>query len=189
MLGSSALVMRSLDLKAHFFQIQADLTAGQFTHVRGAQVKVTGGIVGLGCGVAVLVGVEQEELALGAYIKGKAHFFSLTDGLFQNVAGVSLEGSAVRLVYIADQPGDTAMLGVPGIQREGIQIRTQVHIGFFDTHKALDRGTVEHALVIQRFFGLACGDGNILQRTKDIGELKANKLYVFFLNNAENVLF
>ena len=81
------------------------------------------------------------------------------------------------------------MLGVPGIQRKGVQIGTQIHIGLLDADKALDGGAVEHTLIIQRFFHLAGGNGHVLQRTENIGELQTDKFNVLFFDNTENVLF
>ena len=73
MLTGGALVVRGFDLKAQGFQSQADLPAGVVTVVDGAQVEVAGLIAGLGGGLAVLVDLEQEELALRANVEGVAH--------------------------------------------------------------------------------------------------------------------
>ena len=62
MLAPGALMVAGLDLKAHLLQIQADLPAGALTVVQGAQVEVARLVVGLGGGLALVVGLEQEML-------------------------------------------------------------------------------------------------------------------------------
>ena len=73
MLTGGALVVRGFDLKAQGFQSQADLPAGVVTVVDGTQVEVAGLVAGFGGGLAVLVDLEQEELALRANVEGVAH--------------------------------------------------------------------------------------------------------------------
>ena len=65
----------------------------------------------------------------------------------------------------------------------------QIHIRFLNAHESLDRGTVKHALVIQRFFQLARRDRHILQCSENICKLKTDKLNVLFVYHTNNILF
>ena len=103
-----------------------------------------------------------------------------------NAGGTSARG-AVRIVDITDHTSNFSMLRTPWQDREGVQIRPQVLVRLVDTYKAFDRTAVDHDIVIDSFFDLAGGDGNIFKLTKDIRELQANELYVIFLDEANNV--
>ena len=65
MLTGGRLVVRCLHLKAKLLQCQADLPAGGLAVIQRAQIEIAGLVIGLGGGLALLVGLEQEELALG----------------------------------------------------------------------------------------------------------------------------
>ena len=65
----------------------------------------------------------------------------------------------------------------------------QIHIRFLNAHESLDRGTVKHALVIQRFFQLARRDRHILQCSENICKLKTDKLHILFLCHTDDIFF
>ena len=190
MLALGALVMGGLNLKLHGLQSQTDLPAGGLAVVQGAQVKVAGLVVGLGGGLALVIGLEQEELGLGAHIKGvKAHIFRFLQGALEHIAGIADEGAAVGVVYVADQPGHLAVVGLPGKDPVGLQGGEQVLVGLVDADEALDGGTVEHTLIVYRFFHLGGGDGHVFQLAENIGELQTDEFYILFPYHADDIFF
>ena len=139
--------------------------------------------------MAVLVGVEQEKFTLRPHVKtGETHILRLTQDLFQQSPGIPLKGGAVGLVHIADKARGPAFVVVPGENKKGVQIGIQVHIRFLDAYKALDGGTVEHALVAQRLGQLAGRNGNILEAAENIRKLQADKPDVLLPDDADDIL-
>ena len=155
--------------------------------VQRAKVEVPGLVVGLGGGLALLVGLEQEELALGTYIKCIAHFCGTIHHPLQHRPGVTHKGGAVGIVHIADETGHLAPLGAPRIDAEGVQIGHQILIGLIDAGKALDRRAVNGDLAVQCAVQLGNGNGDILHLTQHIDELHPDEFDVLFLNNADNI--
>ena len=115
MLALSHLMVAGLDLKAHLLQGHADLPPGALPVVQRTQVEVARLVVGPGGGLAVVIGLEEEKLRLRAHVEGViAHVLRLFQGPLEHIAGVSHEGGAVRVVYVADQAGHLAVAGPPG---------------------------------------------------------------------------
>ena len=190
MLALGALVVAGLDLEFHLLQGHADLPAGGLAVVQGAQIEVARLVVGLGGGLALVVGLEQEELRLRAHVEPvKAHVVGLLDHPFQHIPGVAHKGRAVGVVHVADEPGHLAVVGPPGEDTEALEIRIEILVGLVDAHKALDGGTVEHALVVDGLLDLGGGNGHILQHAEDVGKLEPDKLNVLLLDDADDVLF
>ena len=156
--------------------------------VQRCQIEVSCFVGGLGGGSATFIGFEQEEFQLGAAVECViAHIGSTLQGALQNAAGVAHKGSAVGIIYVAQETSHLAFLGSPGQDDEGIQIGVQILVGFVDTGKAFDGGAVNADLVVQRSLQLRCGDGHILHGAENIGKLHTDELYVFFLHNADNI--
>ena len=87
-------------------------------------------------------------------------------------------------MHIADDAGRSrTVLVAPGEQREGVEVRLQVHVRLVDTDKALDGGTVEHDLAVQRLFNLAEREGDIFHEAENIHKLQPEKIDVFPGNN------
>ena len=116
------LMVGGFNLKAHGFQRHADFAARALAMIQRAQVKVARFVVGCGGGFAVLIGLEQEKLALRAYVKAVAHIGGLLEHPAQRAARIADKGRAVGIVYVADQPRDLAVLRTPGQDGEGVQI-------------------------------------------------------------------
>jgi len=105
--------------------------------------------------------VEKEKLCFRAHIHGIAHLAGRPDSPAQNVAGVPLERSAVRIVNVANQPGHRAVPGLPGKDHECRRVGPKVHVGLFNAHKTLNGRTVKHQLPIQGLIQLFNCNGNI----------------------------
>ena len=188
MLTGGHLVVGSLDFEAHLFQRHADFPASAFAVIQRAQIKVTGFVVGGGGGLALFIRLEQEELALRAYVEAVAHISRLLQHPLQRAPGIAHERRAVGIVHIADQAGHLALLGPPGQYGESIQIRTQVLVGFLDAHKALDGAAVDHDLIIDRLLDLRSRNGHVLQLTKNIGKLHTDKLHIVLMHHPNDVI-
>ena len=187
-LALGALVVAGLNLKVHLLQGHTDLPAGGLAVVQGAQVKVARLVVGLGGGLALVVGLEQEKLCLRAHVEGiKAHVMGLLDGPLQHVPGIAHKGGAVGVVHVADEPGHLAVAGPPGEHAEGPQVGVEILIGLVDTDKAVNGGAVEHALVVDGLLNLGGGDGHVFQLAENVRELEADKLDVLLPDNANDV--
>ena len=182
-------MVTGLNLKAHVLQAQADLPAGALAVVQGAQVEIAGLVGGLGGGVAVIVRLEQEKLQLRPHVEGIAHALRPLDHLLQNAPGIAHEGRAVRIVDVADQTGHLAVLGPPGQDGEGIQVRPQVLVGLLNADKALNGAAVQHDLVVYGPLHLGRRDGDVFHLSENVGELHADELNIFFLHQADNILF
>ena len=190
MLPLGALVVAGLDLKFHGFQRQADLPAGGLTVVQRTQIEVAGLVVGLGGGFALVIGLEQEEFRLGAYIEGvKAHILGFLQGPLEHVAGIAGKGRAVGVVYIADEPGHLAVVGLPGKHPIGFQVGEQVLVGLVDADEAFNGGTVKHALIVDRLLDLGGGDGHVFQLAENISELQTDEFDILFPYHADDVFF
>ena len=190
MLALGALVVAGLDLKVHLLQRHADLPPGGLPVIQGAQVEVARLVVGLGGGLALLVGLEQEELRLRAHIETVvAHVVGLLDHPLEHIAGIAHEGGSVGVVYVADQPGHFTVAGPPGEDTEALQIRVEVLVRLVNADEALNGGAVEHTLVADRLFNLGRGDGHVFEHAENVGKLQAHELDFLFPNDADDVLF
>ena len=56
-----------------------------------------------------------------------------------------------------------------------------------DAREALDGAAVDHDLIVDGFFDLRAGDGDILELAENVGELHVDELNFVFLNHANNV--
>ena len=61
---------------------------------------------------------------------------------------------ARQIMDITDQAGDLPVLGPPGKNGKGIQIRVEILIRLLNPHKPLDRAGVHHNLIVQGLFNL-----------------------------------
>ena len=72
---------------------------------------------------------------------------------------------------------------------EGVQIGVQILVGFVDTGKAFNRGTVNADLVVQCAFYLRSGNRTIIHGTENIGKLHTDEVDAVFFHHADNVFF
>ena len=180
MLTAGYLMMARFHFITHALQHHADLTACRSAMVQRVQIEVAGVITGLCGGLSVFIGFKQEEFTFRTDIEGIALFLRLLQDALQGAARVSRKRSSVRQIHVADQTCNFCMLRPPGEHRIGIKIRIQIHIGFIDPHKAFDRASVDHDLVVYCLFYLRCGDRDILQTPEDVGKLHADEFNVAF---------
>ena len=156
--------------------------------VQRAQVKVARLVPGDGGGVAVLVGLKEEEFQLRTDVEGvKAHVLRPLQHPAQHAPRVAHKGGAVRIVYVADQPGHPSLRGPPREDGKAVQIGVQALVRLVDAGVPLDGGAVEHNLVVHRLFDLRGSDGHVFQLTENIHELHPDKFNVLLLHQADDV--
>ena len=187
MLSGGDLVMGGLDFEAHLLERHADFAAGALAVIERAEVEVAGFVARLGGRAARLVGLEEEELALGADVEGIAQLGRVLQRALERAAGIADERRAVGVIDVADQAGNASVLRPPRQYRERIQIGAQILIGFVDADKALDGAAVDHDLVVHRLFDLRSGDGHVLQLAEDVRKLHTDELHVLILHHANDV--
>lgn len=186
-LAGGVFVVAGLNLKAHLLQGHTDLAPGPLAVIQGAQVEVAGLVVGLGGGLALVVGLKQEELGLRPHVEGVvAHGLRPLEHPLEHVPGVAHEGGTVGVVHVADQPGGLVLL-VPGVHHEGIQVGIEALVGLVNAHEALHRGAVEHDLVVDRPLNLGGRQRHVLELAENIGELEADEFDLLLLDHADNV--
>ena len=186
-LAARHLVVAGFDFKAHVLEHHAHLAAGDFALVGRTQVEVTALVIGAGGRLAGIVGMEQEELQLRPDVEFIAHLAGALQHAFEHIAGVALKGPAISGINVADQAGDLSLLA-PGQDTEAVRIGIEAHIALLDAGKALDGRSVEAAVVLERLFHLAGGDGDALHRAENIGKLQAKEANVVFAHHADDVL-
>ena len=172
--------MGRFDLKADLFQRQTDLTAGKLGAVERSLVEIADLVVRFGGGLAVRVGLKEEELALGTDVEGVAHIGGFLENLVQHAARIAGKGGAVGIAHIADHARADAVFLVPRQHGERVKVGTQVLIGLLNAGVTFDGAAIEHDLTVDRLFDLGCGQRHAFELTEDIRELQAHKLDVVF---------
>ena len=188
MLRRRHLMMRGLYDKSHLFQSKHYIPARILSKIHRPQVKICRAFMGYGSGKSVLIRVEKEEFALRSHIEFISHSLRFRHHFLQNVSGIALKNSAVRLIYIADQPRHFTLLGPPRKYLKSVRIRIQIHIRIFRSCEAFNRRTVKHDPVIQRFLKLIGRNRNILQRPEYICKLQADKPDVLLFRHPHDIL-
>ena len=116
MLALGHLVVAGLDLKAHLLQGHADLPPGPLPVVQGAQVEVARLVVGPGGGLALVIGLEEEEFRLRTYVEGiKAHVL----GLLQMTRLSTYRGSPTKGVPSGSWTSQISRATLPWLGRQG----------------------------------------------------------------------
>jgi hypothetical protein len=94
----------------------------------------------------------------------------------------------VGRVDVADQAADLLAVAVgPGIDREGVQVRNEVHVRFLDRGEALDRGAVELDLAVERLAELRARQLDVLDHAEDVRELEPHEADVLRLTHLEDL--
>ena len=186
-LAGSRLMVGALHPETHILQGQYNIPAGVFSHINGAQIKITGLLRGAVGRPSLLVGLKQEKLASGTGVKLISQLSGPADTAFQNAAGTALVRCSVRLVHIADHPGHLPLLGPPGQDHKTVQVRMQIHICPVLRPEPFQGRSIKHALIIQGLFQLAGGNRDIPHGTEHIRKLKADKLHIFLLRHREDL--
>ncbi len=186
MLALADLVVGRLDLEPHVLQGGDHGTARLVAQVDGREVEVAAFVFCLRRRTAFRVPLEQIELGLGPGVHDETGGLGLLDDALQVAARVAGERLAAGQVDVADEPGDVAVLALPGDEGKRVEVRLQVHVGLLDADEALDGGPVEHDVAVQRLFQLFDRQGHVLGRAEDIGELELDKFDFELLGLLEN---
>ena len=142
-------MMGCLDDKSHILQVHDDVTAGILTEIQRSDVEIACLFVGVGRRHRIFVRIEQEKFTFGTYLERIPHILSLLYRTLQHITGITFKRLTVGAIDITDHTRHLALLGSPGEDLQRRQIRIQVHIGFLDPGKAIDRRTVKHTFIAQ----------------------------------------
>jgi hypothetical protein len=138
----------------------------------GGEVEVAAAVVGQRLQRPGDVVAQQEELDLGPAPVLEVHLPGHLDGPAQGAAGVARVGLAVRGVGPADQPRRRRRC--PGQDPERLQVGHQEHVALGGAGEGLHRGAVEPGAVLDGVGQLLGGDGHVLHRAHDVGELQVD---------------
>ena len=189
MLGRRDLVMRSLNLKSHLFQIQHNIPPYIFRHINRAHIKISGHFMRFGSWLSFFICLKQKKFTFWTYQKSITHIGCFFQYLFQHKARISLKRFSSWPIHITNQPCHLPLLRPPRKNFKSIQIRMQVHIRLLNPHKSLNRRTIKHTTIIQCLSQLAGSYGHILQHSKNICKLQTDKLHIIFFHHTDDVFF
>ena len=181
-LAGALLMMRGLRLNVHLLERQADLTAHVFRLVERRDVEIFAVVVGDGGRVAVLVELEQVELARGAHGQRVAGLARAAARLPQQIAAVALERRAVRVADVAVKANDAALCRAPRQHGKRGRVGEQQQVGCVNVEEAAQSGRVEMNAVFKGARQLGRLDGNILLVSENVAERQTDEFYVVFLN-------
>jgi hypothetical protein len=128
---------------------------------------------------------EEEELDLGADLRGPAQVGDLGQDALQRVARVGRERGAVGLAHRAEHPPDHAV--APRQQRERRRVRVGDDVALAAARGALEAGAVQADPVLQRLLQLGGRDGQRLEDAEDVDEPEADEAHAALLDRAQHV--
>ena len=189
-LAAGDLVVGGLDLEAHALEPEDDVPADVLGEVLRREVEVATRVVGLRRRPPVLVLLEEEELGFGGEVHVVAHPLGAVDRALEDAARVALEGFAGGGVHhVTDEACGRALLGAPPRQhRERRGVGFETHVRFLDPDEPFNTGAVEVDPLLEGLLGLRGGDGDVLHRAEDVGELEPEEIDVLLVDLVENVL-
>ena len=167
-------MVAGLDADAHLLEGEDGLAAEVAGAVEGGQVEVAALVEGVGCVGAI----EVEVFDLRANVEGEAEGGGTLQVALEHVAGVALEGGAVREVDVAEHAGHAALAGAPGKDLEGSGVRDGGHVGLAGAGEAGDGPAVEADALFERLFQLFESDRKALEGAENIGEPEADELHI-----------
>ncbi len=170
-------VVRGLDFEAHGLEVVDDHPAGLFSEVDGCEVEVSGTVVGDGRRSPRLVALEQEELGLDPGVHHVPEVRGALRDTLQAQARITGERGVVRIVHVADQPGDARLRVSPRKHPEGPRVGFQQHVAFLDPHESLDRRPVEQDLAVEGLAELARRNLDILRVAQDVRERQTHEAH------------
>ena len=115
-------------LEPHIFEGQHHITSCIFTEIDRTDIKIPAPLMCKRSRKAVVIRMEQEELALGTRIKRIPKFCGMCDRFLQHISRIDFIGRSVRPVYITDQARHLALLRAPRKYLKRTQIRIKIHI-------------------------------------------------------------
>ena len=182
-LGRGHLVMDVFDRDPHRLQVDDRSLPHVGGHVEWSQVEIAAPVKKF----SALGVLEIEVLELRADVEGEAELRRSLELLAQHVARIAVERTAVRVVDVAEHPGDLGF-GLPGDDLERAGIGEGDHVRFLDPREPFDRGAVEPHPFGKGAFQFLRRDGERLQESEDIREPQPDELDAAFLNGPKNEL-
>src|SRR5258705_521451 len=176
-------------LEPHGDEILHDQAANLLGAIDGRLVEVAAVIVRDGGRLTVRIQLKDEELGLDPCHHLVAEPLGFRDLALQRLARAPGERRPIRIVDVADHPGDLAGAVAVREHPERLEVGPQHHVRLLDPHEALDRRAVEHDVALERLFELALGYLDVLVDAEDVGELEPERAYVLLLGNVEDFAF
>ena len=187
-LAVAALVVAVLGVQAHFLNGKADLPADVLAFVQRRDVKIAAYVQRNAGRAAVLVGLEQVELALAADVADKAHGAGTLDDGLQVAAAVALKRLAVGQGDVAVHADDAALGGAPRQHGGGVRVRPEHKVALLDVHEPGDGRPVEADTLGKGAGQLTGKKRNVFLVAENIAECQFCELNIVVLNKIENVL-
>mgnify|MGYP001086109461 CR=1 FL=1 len=187
-LPRSMLVVAAFRDDAHVFQRQANIPADVLALVQRRDVKIAAYVQRNAGRVAVLVGLEQVELALAADVADKAHGAGTLDDGLQVAAAVALKRLAVGQGDVAVHADDAALGGAPRQHGGGVRVRPEHKVALLDVHEPGDGRPVEADTLGKGAGQLTGKKRNVFLVAENIAECQFCELNIVVLNKIENVL-
>ena len=187
-LAVAALVVAVLGRKAHLLHGQADVPAQVLACIQRGHIEIAACVDGDAGGTAMVVVLEEIELALSAYIAAQAQISEPAVDVPQEAAAVAAEGGVVRLFHVAEELHHPPLGGAPGQDGRGGQVGPEDKVALLHMHEARNGAAVEADALFQRLGQVAGQHGDVLLNAKDVTEREADKFYVVVLDEIEDVL-
>ena len=102
--------------------------------------------------------------------------------------GVALEGRAVEVGDVAEDPGHLRVVVVPGQQLERLGVGPGQDVGFLDPAEAVDGRAVEGHPLVERVLELGRGDVEPLRGPEHVGEPQLDEADAPLLDGPEHVV-
>ena len=181
-LTGSLLVVGAFGLYAHLFEGQANFSSDVFALVLGGNVHISRLVVGLLCGLALLVSFEKIKFHFRAEEKFDSLLGGGLYGIFEDFSSVGVKVATVGKGNVAKHTNHPPVLRPPGKDGNGVGIGMKQQIGMNLAPEAVDRRSVDGNAVFKGSFDLVRHYGNIFLLAENIAKGETYKFYVLLLD-------
>ena len=137
-LAVSDFVVRCFNLKSHLPQGKDNIPSDILCRVCRSEIEICAMVFKLRRRYAV-IHFKQEKFKFGSGVKRESHLCGFSNGLSQNITGITLKRLIAVRLDITDKPGNLSFLGSPGKDHVCCRVRLKHHVRLFDTGKSFDR--------------------------------------------------
>ena len=132
--------------------------------------------------------LEVEELDVRRDVERQTVVVGLLHVTAQHLSRVALEGRAVEVVDVAEDPCLRRLGVAPRQQLERVGVGHRQHVGFLHAREPVDRRPVEGHAVLECVLQLGRRDGETLERAQHVGEPEAHEPDAAFFDAAQDVV-
>ena len=187
-LAVAALVVAVLGAHAHLLHGQADVAAQVLACVQRGHVEVTAEVDGDAGGAAMVIVLEQIELALGPHVAGQPQLAETAAHLAQEPPAVAAKGVAVRPFHVAEELHHPALGGTPGQDGHGGEVGPEHQVALFHLHEPGNGAAVKADAVLQRLGQVPGQHGDVLLCAEDVAEGEPHEFDVVVLHKIQDIL-